>query len=176
MTNTPPSAPKRRPRRLLILQLAIGLQALCALFFVGDVLLDLAGLDPDNNTALHNGVELVAVIALVLGIALMGREMRLILARQSHMADQLDVASGAFHDLLESRFDDWALTPAERDVALMLIKGLSLAEIAELRQSAEGTVKAHCNKVYAKARVSGRTHLVSLFIEDLMADGLPQSA
>ena len=34
------------------------------------------------------------------------------------------------------------LSPAERDVALFQIKGLSVAEIAALRGTSEGTVKA----------------------------------
>jgi len=71
-------------------------------------------------------------------------------------------------DLLEEKFDIWALTAAERDVALFSIKGLSTAEIAALRDTSEGTVKAQTNAIYRKAGVSGRPQLLSLFIEDLM--------
>jgi DNA-binding CsgD family transcriptional regulator len=156
-----------RPGRLTLLLLAIAVQAVAALFFVADIALDLSDSEIGAGV-LHNGVELAAVLALVLGIALLWLELRRVMARQARMADQLRVASGALHDLLEERFDDWGLTPAERDVALLLVKGLSLAEIARLRNSAEGTVKAHCNKVYGKAGVTGRTQLVSLFLEDLM--------
>ena len=56
--------------------------------------------------------------------------------------------------------------------ALLLIKGLSLAEIAALRETREGTIKAQSNAIYRKAEVAGRAQLVSLFIEDLMADDL----
>ena len=71
-------------------------------------------------------------------------------------------------DILEERFADWGLTPAERDVALFAIKGMSTAEIASLRNTSEGTVKAQTNAIYRKAGVSGRPQLLSLFIEDLM--------
>ena len=64
------------------------------------------------------------------------------------------------------------LEEAERDVALFSIKGLSTAAIAEMRQVSEGTVKAQTNAIYRKAGVSGRPQLLSLFIEDLMDDGL----
>jgi DNA-binding CsgD family transcriptional regulator len=75
-------------------------------------------------------------------------------------------------DLLAQRFEEWALTPAERDVALFAIKGMSLAEIATLRATSEGTVKAQTAAIYRKAGVSGRPQLLSLFIEDLMrSDG-----
>jgi DNA-binding CsgD family transcriptional regulator len=78
-------------------------------------------------------------------------------------------------ELLEERFADWGLTPAERDVALFAIKGMSTAEIASLRSTSEGTVKAQTNAIYRKAGVTGRPQLLSLFIEDLM-DGSPINA
>ena len=81
--------------------------------------------------------------------------------------------SGAFAALLEERFRQWGLTPSERDVAWFTIKGLSIAEIARLRGTSEGTVKAHSNAIYRKAGVSGRTQLLSLFIEDLMEEAPP---
>ena len=78
-------------------------------------------------------------------------------------------------ELLEERFTKWALTPAKRDVALFAIKGLSTAEIAGLRQTSEGRVKAQTAAIYRKAGVSGRLHLLSLFIDDLMrADSPPR--
>ena len=80
-------------------------------------------------------------------------------------------ASGAFYQLMEDRFD-WSLTPSERDVALLAIKGLSIAEIAEARQTKDGTIKAQSNAIYRKAGVSGRPQLLSLFIDELMGDGI----
>ena len=55
-------------------------------------------------------------------------------------------------------------------VALFAIKGMSTAEIAALRSTSEGTVKAQTNAIYRKAGVSGRSQLLSLFIDDLMRD------
>jgi DNA-binding CsgD family transcriptional regulator len=77
-------------------------------------------------------------------------------------------------DLLEERFGEWALTPPERDVALFAIKGMSTAEIAMLRMTSEGTVKAQTNAIYRKAGVSGRPQLLSLFIDDLMRDDVTE--
>ena len=81
---------------------------------------------------------------------------------------RLQRASGAFIDLLNARFDEWGLTAAERDVALFAIKGLTVQDIARLRETSEGTVKAQTAAIYRKADVSGRPQLLSLFIEDLM--------
>ena len=95
------------------------------------------------------------------------------LVRNRAVESRLRQVSGAFAALLEERFAGWGLTRSERDVAWFTIKGLSIAEIARLRGTSEGTVKAHSNAIYRKAGVSGRTQLLSLFIEDLM-DGAPQ--
>lgn len=84
------------------------------------------------------------------------------------MEDQLRAASGAFMELMQDRFDVWGLTAAEQDVALFSIKGMSTAEIAALRGTSEGTVKAQTNAIYRKAGVTGRPQLLSLFIEDLI--------
>jgi DNA-binding CsgD family transcriptional regulator len=83
-------------------------------------------------------------------------------------AEGLRRASSAFMVILEERFAEWGLTAAERDVALFAIKGLSIAEVAKLRSTSEGTVKAQTNAIYRKAGVTGRPQLLSLFIEDLM--------
>jgi DNA-binding CsgD family transcriptional regulator len=83
---------------------------------------------------------------------------------------QFRAASGAFAELLDENFDQWALTPAERDVAWFAIKGMSTQEIAALRSTSEGTVKAQSNAIYRKAGVSGRYQLLGLFVDELMAD------
>jgi len=77
-------------------------------------------------------------------------------------------------DLLEDRFAGWELTAAERDVALFSIKGMSTAEIAALRDTSEGTVKAQTNAIYRKAGVSGRPQLLALFIDDLIVTPVAQ--
>ncbi len=73
---------------------------------------------------------------------------------------------------MEGYFEDWRLTPAEADVAAFTIKGFSIAEIATLRGSAEGTVKTHLNAIYRKAGVPGRAQLVNLLIEELLGGPL----
>ena len=57
-------------------------------------------------------------------------------------------------------------------MATFAIKGLSNAEIAQMRGSAEGTVKAHLNAIYRKAGVQGRGALLSMLVKDLMQEPL----
>ncbi len=143
-------------------------QVLCAFFFVSQILASVLGITPLNWKLLEL-VEIGAAVGLVLGVGLGWVVLRRTMARNVVVEDQLRLASGAFMDVLEERFTSWALTPAERDVALFAIKGMSTQEIAGLRDVSEGTIKAQTNAIYRKAGVSGRTQLLSLFIDDLMA-------
>jgi len=166
------ATPDARRSRAVALSGLLVIQAVCALFFLVDVTADLIGFDSLTEGLLHNTLEVTAVGALILGIVLTTLEIRRIRTRQRRVEAQLRVASGAFLELLDEHFDGWGLTPSEREVAMLSIKGLSIAEIAEVRQTKEGTVKAQSNAIYSKAGVSGRQQLLSLFIEELMSDEL----
>lgn len=159
-------------RKALALTGLLGLQAVASGFFVLDVAADVAGLDSLTDGFAHVALELAAVIVLIVSMVLTYREIQRVKRRQSRMEAQLRIARGAFAELLDEHFDAWGLTPSERDVALLAIKGLSIAEIADVRQTKDGTIKAQCNAIYSKAGVTGRPQLLSLFIEELLAERL----
>lgn len=147
------------------------IQALCAVFFVSDVLSSVLGIRTTPiSWEMREMIEIGASLGLVLGVVVGGFMLRRALKERHRAEEQLRRASGAFADLLQERFAEWGLTPSEKDVALFAIKGMSTAEIAVLRSTSEGTVKAQTNAIYRKAGVSGRSQLLSLFIEDLMRD------
>lgn len=148
--------------------LIVVVQLFCAIFFVAQIIASIIGFAP-FNWQLYELIELGAALGLLLGVVLGWLVLRRTMARNLAVEDQLRLASGAFMEVLEERFTAWDLTPAERDVALFAIKGMSTQEIAALREVSEGTIKAQTNAIYRKADVSGRTQLLSLFIDDLMA-------
>jgi DNA-binding CsgD family transcriptional regulator len=148
-------------------------QAMCAVFFVSDILSSVFGLRTTPiSWQSRELIEMGAALGLILGLILGALALRRTLRERNVAREGLRRASGAFMDLLEESFAQWGLTPAERDVALFAIKGMSTAEIAVLRATSEGTVKAQTNAIYRKAGVTGRPQLLSLFIEDLMRDDL----
>lgn len=154
-----------------LLWLLLVVQTLCAAFFLTDAILDWTGGDSGGFRHLH-GFELFLALALMAGL---GTTIALIREQNRHMRAlqrQLGVAQGAFAQLITNQFDQWQLSDAERDVAMLAIKGLSIAEIAQLRQTKEGTIKAQSAAVYRKAGVTGRLQLLSYFVEELLSEPL----
>lgn len=147
------------------------IQAFCAWFFVSDIVTSVLGIQTTPlSWEMREYMEIGASIGLVLGLVVGGLMLRRALRDRHEAEERLRRASGAFGDLLQEKFVEWGLTASERDVALFAIKGMSTAEIAGLRSTSEGTVKAQTNAIYRKAGVSGRSQLLSLFIDDLMRD------
>ncbi|MBL1436690.1 MAG: helix-turn-helix transcriptional regulator [Rhodobacteraceae bacterium] len=112
-------------------------------------------------------VQIVTIFGMLLGAFLgivvlkgIGKSLR-------EVDDRMLAASGQFHKLMTRRFEDWGLSPSEKDVAVFALKGLSNSQIAEARGKSVGTIKAQCNAIYQKAGVSSRTQLLSNFIEEL---------
>ncbi|MBG58363.1 MAG: LuxR family transcriptional regulator [Porticoccus sp.] len=71
-------------------------------------------------------------------------------------------------EAIDQQLTAWHLTPAEREVAFLLLKGMSLKEIAEIRDTAEKTARVQSMSIYAKAGLSGRSELAAFFLEDLL--------
>ena len=153
-------------RRASILAAIILLQALCGLFFVADVMFDLR--EGDHLDDLHTLLEAAAAISLLGGMVFLMLELRKLLERLSALDIGMRAARGEMASLIESFFEAWKLTTSERDVALLILKGLGNEDIARLRGTAAGTVRAQSTRIYAKAGVEGRAQLLSLFMEELL--------
>ena len=69
---------------------------------------------------------------------------------------------------IDNQFQRWSLTEAEKEVGLLILKGLSFKEIAALRGSSERTVRQQAQAVYAKAGLAGRSEFSAFFLEDLL--------
>ena len=69
---------------------------------------------------------------------------------------------------IDRQFDAWGLTPAEREVALLILKGHGHKQIAGLTGRSERTVRQHAVTVYGKEGLGGRAALAAFFLQDLM--------
>jgi DNA-binding CsgD family transcriptional regulator len=70
--------------------------------------------------------------------------------------------------VINSQFSQWQFSASESQIALLLMKGLSLQEIADARGAKIGTVKSQCSSIYRKSELANRSELVSFFMEDLL--------
>jgi DNA-binding CsgD family transcriptional regulator len=69
---------------------------------------------------------------------------------------------------IDLQLTKWGLTSAEKEVAFLLLKGFSLKEVAEIRNTSEKTARAQSTTVYAKAGITSRSQLSAFFLEDLL--------
>ncbi|HET9551631.1 MAG TPA: LuxR C-terminal-related transcriptional regulator [Anaeromyxobacteraceae bacterium] len=182
-----PEGPRRRPwARLLdlgagsgaVMAWPVGLFVLITCFVVADLAADLSS----DYGLLHLGVETVAVLICLGGTWGTGHHLRAALRRSSELEERLtasraetarwrreaEALAGGLGSMLDGQFDRWELTAAQREVALLILKGLSHREIAELRQTAEHTVRNQALAIYRKAGISSRAEMAAFFIEDLL--------
>lgn len=155
-----------RTKRILFI--VIGLQLLALLlaayrFLVAEVGANL----PFQSWWNVEVTDLLIILALVSGSVASLAAVRATQARNDHVQEQLSMASGLFHEFVQKKFGVWELTASEAEVATLIIKGFSVAEIARLRGTSEGTVKAQSTAIYRKSGFSGRGQLVSHFLEEL---------
>lgn len=71
---------------------------------------------------------------------------------------------------INRQFDKWRFSPTEKDIAMRLLKGLSLREIAHLRGSTSGTIKQQAHVLYHKAGLKGRAELSAFFLGGLLSE------
>jgi len=71
-------------------------------------------------------------------------------------------------EAIDRQFQRWALTPAEAEIGLLLLKGFSHKEIAGVRETSERTVRQQARSLYAKGGLAGRSELSAFFLEDLL--------
>lgn len=157
-----------------------------ALLVAIDVIADLGGLP---HAALESLVMLLAGVGVFVLLRRFRRERRALreamaLAEASAARAQADSARAyeeaarwreeardALRGLsaaIDRQFDRWQLSPAERDVGLLLLKGLSHKEVAVVLDKSERTVRQQSLAIYKKSGLAGRAELSAFFLEDLL--------
>lgn len=97
-------------------------------------------------------------------------------ARKAERDEWRESAQKALEGLgvaVNKQFDAWGLTRAEREVALLLLKGYSHKHVASATGRSERTARQHAAAVYQKAGLGSRAELAAYFLEDLL---LPAAA
>ena len=139
---------------------------IAALFFAYDIVADIL---VDRESVIHVLIESLVFFAVsTLAVVELKRASRLS-AEVLQGQDQIARLSGELLTVMRNQFTEWELSPSESEVALLLIKGLSMKEISEARQVKEKTVRQQATGIYVKSQCAGRHELAAYFIEDLMS-------
>ena len=137
------------------------------LFFAIDITVDLLATE---ESWFHLFIESMVFLAIS---TVLFRELRRLSQLKAELSEErvrTARLSGELLAVMRDQFGQWGLSPSESEIALLLIKGLSMKEIAEARQVKEKTIRQQATSVYAKSGYAGRHELVAHFIEDLMSD------
>ena len=136
-------------------------------FFAYDIITDLL---TGGDSYVHIIVELLVFVAISVVLFNELRHVNRLKAEVHTEKSRNARLAGELLAVIREQFSQWALSPSESEVALLLIKGLSMKEIAALRDVREKTVRQQATGIYAKAGCAGRHELVAHFIEDLMSE------
>lgn len=168
-----------------VLAAALGLFVAIAALFGVDLALDAR----HGTTAPHLIVELALAAGGLVGAFVIGHHLRRVHRRArasqrevsilSRRLEASEAEASRFREesrevllglsaAIDRQLERWGLTPAEKEVALLLLKGLSHKEIAAVRGSTEATARQQSRAVYRKAGLSGRNELAAFFLEDLL--------
>jgi DNA-binding CsgD family transcriptional regulator len=167
------------PRVPLIISILIAILA------AGDLALDLS-----SGTTFHH-VLIMSVLTLmaIVGAVYFSNTLRTVWRAEKDLRRRVEAdcaKSNEWHqeerELLQSlnrainqQFDKWGFSPTEKDIALHLLKGLSMKEIARLRGSTDGTIKQQAHMLYHKAGLMGRAELSAHFLGGLLPEELAQA-
>lgn len=116
----------------------------------------------------HLVLEVAASLALGAAFILLRQDRRRALAARDTQSDRLNTLRTEFDSFLHARFAQWALSPAEVDIALLTIRGLKISEIADLRDTREGTIKSQLSSIFRKSGVHTRTAFVAQFMDEFL--------
>ena len=134
-------------------------------FFIYDIWKDW-----QEDWSWHFIFESVAVFSLLILIFYFFKEWHQNYLMIQNYKKEIDQIQSSIWAEIEKQFQEWKLTSAEQEIAMMLIKGFSMKEISKFRSTAENTVRQQANTIYKKADLQGRHELSGCFIEEIFSE------
>ncbi|MEO0343961.1 MAG: helix-turn-helix transcriptional regulator [Pseudomonadota bacterium] len=155
--------------KLLILRSLLVVQILTAFVFLVRFWGEVFGIQAlEVSWTVHEFIELGTIVSLIIGSTCAFYVLSTLVQRNTDIEDQLKLVAGDFAAVMNSKFNQWALSDAEQEVAVLSLKGFSVSDVAKMRGKSIGTIKAQNAAVYRKAGVSGRAQLMASLMEDLL--------
>jgi DNA-binding NarL/FixJ family response regulator len=131
----------------------------------------------------HIATEVILVVLATIGMLSIG--LRYILSKQENYKMRQDLAAVRsdlkkykedtihLHEGLSQKIDEqleaWGLSSAEKEIALLLLKGLTVKEVAQVRGTSDRTISQQVSSIYEKSGLHTRSELSAYFLEDLLS-------
>lgn len=156
----------------------IGLLVVITVMTTTDLVIDYY----EESDAWHLAIEALVIVLSLAGLGYLikeaiarRRELESLTAKLEYTEQSLSEsrehvrnANRAYSEVIQKQLDDWQLTPSEKDVAVLLLKGLSFDEIASVRKTKEKTVRQQATAIYRKSNLNGRHEFAAWFFEDFL--------
>ncbi|MEZ5932017.1 MAG: helix-turn-helix transcriptional regulator [Alphaproteobacteria bacterium] len=135
---------------------------------------------------LVDGLGLLLMVSTTVGLAMLFNRMQTQHEEKLDLIRSLDIARAegtewrkkahahleGLRNEMDNQFERWGMSTAERDVGMLILKGLSHKEIARLRGTTEATVRQQAQSIYQKSDLPGKTAFSAYFLEDLITPDL----
>lgn len=176
-----PLSPHRPPPGLRTIQAATLVLVVSMVFFTWDIGLDSlerigSPLVADEPPLLHVLVEAAAVVGLGFATWVLRSYVLFLRSYNAAQGQTITLLRGELGRVLDRKFEEWRLTAAEREVAVMILKGATIADIAAARGTAQGTVKAQSTAIFRKIGVTSKAEMMSVFLDEFLENAGPPFA
>lgn len=130
-----------------------------------------------------DGLGLLLIVSTTVGLVLLVHRMQIQHEEKLDLIRDLDVARtdgtewrkkaeahlAGLRSEMDAEFDRWSMSGAEKEVGMLMLKGLSHKEIARLRGTTDATARQQAQSIYQKSNLPGKTAFSAYFLEDLLA-------
>lgn len=120
-------------------------------------------------------LSIIGVILLIIDMRRRTKSLATLSINLSQAQDQIDTLHTTisaerkhYSEVIKKQFTEWGLTGGEQEVGFLVLKGLSLREIASVRQTKEATVRQQASMLYSKSNLVGRHEFSAWFLEDFL--------
>lgn len=96
------------------------------------------------------------------------KNLKKVKAQLQNSSEKLQQGKEDFQKVVQWQFDEWCLSRSEKEVGLLILKGLSIKDISIARNTKEKTVRTQASAIYEKSKLGGRHELSAWFFEDLL--------
>jgi len=144
-----------------------------------DIVYDFLGGGSISHVAIESAVFIAAISGLGLVVkeyVALKREKASLITNLEQFSKDLEMWKGdaegylrGLSEAIDKQMARWNFTEAEKEIGLLILKGLSFKEIAAVRGTSERTVRQQSLDIYRKSGMTGRAEFSAFFLEDLLA-------